>query len=693
MIEVLEKLFLRSLLDSLPESVFFKDTESRFMAVNRALAARLGLNDPSEAIGKTDFDFFKHPHAFQARNDELEILRTGTPLIAKEELELSENAPPCWVLTTKMPFYDNSGKIIGTFGISKDISDVKAAEDKLRESQDKLLRHHQQLEELVRHRTDELSAANKLLAQEIEERKVAEQSLRTSEDRYRRLIEVNPTYIYTVTLRKGYPITTEHGRGCVAVTGYTPEDYRSNPNLWIVMVHPEDRDLVKKFATEDLAQKNYQNQIEHRIIHKDGRVRWVRNTIVHHYNDSGELERYDGLVEDITSRKNIDERQRENERLRAVISMAKGVASNYSDIVDEISGHAESISRRVPKSSILFEHAASILDALSHASGLNNRLSAAAHAYSQDSSAKEFLKSVEIRKVVNRAIRSVKRLLSKQNISIKTFIPSDIPPVAANAEQLLDTLKNMLVNSVEAMPGEGSITITASSKRILKDSHRWNQTAKGGTYVVLRVADTGIGMDSETQKQVFEPFFSAKKERGFGLGLAMAQAAVKSWGGWILVRSKAGHGTVFRIFMPVAAKGKTDTDESPAKPAITLKGKTAIVIDDNTDLAKNVAATLESDGMHVVMAHSDADAINHLTEHIDRVSLFVVDMVLKNSDWKHVVERIYDLKPDANVIIMSGFSREFVRANMPVGAWSFIQKPFEQHSLLQLAGDILSRDM
>jgi len=686
----IEKLFLDSLINSLPDHIFFKDTESRFLMINRALASRFGLSDPALALGRTDFDFFSDGHAQEARNDEIEVMRTGKPIIAKEEFETTHSGKSLWVLTTKLPLYDTEGSLIGTFGVSRNVTEIKQAQQELQESKQHLIEHQNLLEETVRRRTEELSAANSRMQKEVLERRIAEHSLRNSEERYRRLIEVNPTYIYTVTLQKGAPLMTEHGDGCLSVTGYTPEEYVDNPNLWIIMVHPEDRDLVKRFATEDLTQRNHQNQIEHRIIHKDGRLRWVRNTVVHHYNDDGELVRYDGLVEDITARKYADERNRENDRLRAIIKMADGVAGHYSRIVNQIESHISAITRRVEKDEVLSEHAASIEDAINMVSSLNNRLSSAARAYSQNSSTAETLENVNIRKAVSKSIKSIKRQLEKKNIEIKTFIPSDVAHVRANQEQLLDTFTNMLLNASDALPAGGTITVTASAKNILRSSHRWNQAARGGKYVIVRVADTGIGMDRQTQENVFDTFFSSHKDGALGLGLAIAQAAVKSWGGWIRLRSKPGHGTVFRVFIPVADEEQHVVEE--VRPVTTLRGKTVLIAEDNHKVTEHITRSFQNEGMVVLTARTDAEAIDIFSRNMDKVALCIVDMVLGSSDWCKTVETIYELKPEANVIVMSGFSREFVRANLPVGAWSFLQKPFDSSALLELAHDIVTRD-
>ena len=687
----IEKLFLDSLINNLPDYIYFKDTDSRFLMINRALSAAFGLQEPSEALGNTDHKFYDEASADQARKDELKVMRSGKPLIGKEEYRPNDDGEPHWVLTTKLPLHDTDGQMIGTFGVSRDITEAKLAQQRLVESESALRHHQDTLEETVQQRTEELSTAKDRMAQEIQERKLIEQSLRVEEERYRRLLGVNATYIYTVTIEKRKAVTTEHGSGCINVTGYSPADFQDDPNLWIIMVHPEDRDFVKSFIIEDLTQRNNQNQIEHRIVHKDGRVRWVRNTVVHHYNDTGELIRYDGLVEDITARRFADERQRENERLRAVVNLAGGVAKSYSSAMSQIDKHAAAISKRVKKDDSLQEHAESISTAVASASTLNSRLQFAAKAYDHDPQAKDFLKALDLGKAVSKAVKSARKAFLPQNIEVETVLPTDLPRVSANLNQLLGTIISMLTNASEAMPDGGTITISASSKNILRSSHRWNQIARGGQFVILRIIDTGVGMDRELQKSVFNTFFTTRTDGSFGLGLAIAQASAKSWGGWIQLRSTPTKGSVFRVFIPTVKQ--TDALVEPKRPAITIKGRTALVVDDNEQCRNVVVKALTDQGMTVLTASNDIEAIDIFANNMDRISLCVIDLVLGTTNLERTITQIYDLKPEAQVIVTSGFSRDFARSNLPVGAWSFLQKPFEPSGLSRLATEIVARDL
>jgi diguanylate cyclase (GGDEF)-like protein/PAS domain S-box-containing protein len=167
---IAEKDLLRAFLEHIPDGVYFKDRASRFVRISRSLAVRFGLRDPVEAVNKTDFDIFSEEHARQAFADEQDIIRTGQPIVEAEEKETWPDGRETWVLTTKLPLVDHRGNIIGTMGISRDITERKRVESELRQYQIRL-------EELVTERTAELMEANTELELDIAARKLVEKEL------------------------------------------------------------------------------------------------------------------------------------------------------------------------------------------------------------------------------------------------------------------------------------------------------------------------------------------------------------------------------------------------------------------------------------------------------------------------------------------------------------------------------------
>lgn len=174
---------------------------------------------------------------------------------------------------------------------------------------DTLRTKFEKLAQQLLERTEELEQKNKALTTQIAERERVEHALKESDERYRRMVSAITAYVYTVVIRDGQAVGTTHSMGCLAVTGYAPEAYIADPFLWYTMIHPDDRQLVARQIGKILSGQDVP-PIEHRLVRRDGKIIWVRNTMASYRDESGRIIRYDGLMEDITKQKNIEDRLR-----------------------------------------------------------------------------------------------------------------------------------------------------------------------------------------------------------------------------------------------------------------------------------------------------------------------------------------------------------------------------------------------
>ena len=254
-----EEYLLNALLQNVPDHIYFKDTESRFMRISRAQAEIFGLSDPSQAVGKTDSDFFTEEHARLAYEDEQEIIRTGR-LLSKEEKETWSDRPDTWVLTTKMPLRDEEGKIIGTFGISRDITDRKRAED----------------------------------------------ALAKKTELFRLVSSSTTDYIFVDRVTDDGKTKLDLLIGALEqITGYTEEEYRAIGD-WSATIHPDDREKDDRDFQKLLNNEKVVSEI--RTLRKDGSTRWMKV-----YADpiwDGMAKRVVGIsgaVQDITEQKRAEQ--------------------------------------------------------------------------------------------------------------------------------------------------------------------------------------------------------------------------------------------------------------------------------------------------------------------------------------------------------------------------------------------------
>ena len=248
-----DKHLLHTLMDNLPDKIYFKDRESRFTQINLSLAHSFALDHPSQAVGKTDFDFYSVEHAELAYRDEQEIVRTGDPIIGKEEKETWPDGSVTWVSTTKMALRDSSGKIIGTFGVSRDITQSKRAEEALREG----------------------------------------------EEKYRSLVSNIPDVAWTVDDQLRFAFI---GNNIETLSGYSrAEVYEKGAQLYLDSLHPHDVQKVREGFRALLA-KGQPFDVECRLKRKDGVWIWVHDRAISSYEKNG-VRYADGLISDITERK------------------------------------------------------------------------------------------------------------------------------------------------------------------------------------------------------------------------------------------------------------------------------------------------------------------------------------------------------------------------------------------------------
>ena len=196
----------------------------------------------------------------------------------------------------------------------------------------------------------------------------------------------------------------------------------------------------------------------------------------------------------------------------------------------------------------------------------------------------------------------------------------------------------------------------------------------------LRIRDDGVGISKETARRAFEPFFTTKEEGvSFGLGLTIAQSTMQAMGGWMDIRGREGVGCTVRLFLP-----KTVATQTPAAVdrSTGTNGHAVLVVDDRPEDQAMMKDTLQKEGYTVHTASDAPGGVSVYRQHADKIAVIVVDHLLPGEGGEHVVREILKDDPEANVIVTSGFSRDYVRGNLPVGAWRFLQKPFEPDKLL-----------
>jgi two-component system, cell cycle sensor histidine kinase and response regulator CckA len=505
-------------------------------------------------------------------------------------------------------------------------------------------------------------------AQDITDRKQAEQRLAAAEVRYRTMVEQLPlgTYIRPLDLDEPNIYASPQVE---PLLGYPASAWESDPGLLARIVHPDDRERVFSAAAE-VRGNGRPTKLEYRYVAKDGTVVWVQDETYVVVDDDGTPLYVQGFLLDISERKNAEadrDRLRDElhhaQKLEAIGRLAGGVAHDFNNMLTAIKGYSELLLDKLEPGTPVHEHAAQIKRASEQAATLPRQLLA----FSRKQSLQPEL--VDLGGLVVNFGQMLQRLIGEQ-IHIETV--TSAPAFAwVDAGQLEQALINLALNARDAMPHGGTLTLVTRSVDVRPETAAEHGVAPG-TYSLVAVEDTGTGIDAETRARVFEPFFTTKPTgHGSGLGLSSVYGTISQSGGFIRLDSEPGRGTRFELYLPAARVAA-----APHAPSVLLAEDEAIV----RDLAVNV---LEGAGYEVLTASDGREALAFFDSHADEIDVVVTDLVMPELSGSALAERIRKRIPETPIIYMSGYADE-----RPNGDSShFLQKPFSADLLVGAVRD------
>lgn len=351
-----------------------------------------------------------------------------------------------------------------------------------------------------------------------------------------------------------------------------------------------------------------------------------------------------------------------------MISRLAGIIANeLNNWLSIISGHASSIADHLLPRTREHEDSLTIIDAVKHAEALAKRLMTISKAGIDDSA--QDCGIINTANIVNEAVSLTKETFAENNIIIE-FKESKSPSfVSANPDQLIDCIMHLLFNATDAMQNGGNITVDIINKR-----------HKDKDYVVIRIVDTGMGIPKKIIKDIFTPFFTTKNTKSsIGLGLTVVQSSIHKWNGFIKVSSRMNKGTVFSIFLPAAAN---TIDKNREK--LGTGGETILVVDNNMDTLSNIKKVLTDADYKVHTTNTGKDAISFFNKNSKTIDAVIIDLIMPGTDGKSVLTKILQKEPSINVVIISGFSKDYARGYLERGAWGFVQKPIDPTQLLNV---------
>jgi CheY-like chemotaxis protein len=264
--------------------------------------------------------------------------------------------------------------------------------------------------------------------------------------------------------------------------------------------------------------------------------------------------------------------------------------------------------------------------------------------------------------------------------------------VLADPTQVDQVLMNLMVNARDAMPGGGKLTIKAANITIDENYARMNLEAKPGRFVVITIADNGVGIPPHIINKIFEPFFTTKElSKGTGLGLSTALGIVKGHGGFINVYSEPGRGTQFKIYLPAAETPFMTPPESFGSLPLG-DGELILVVDDEIAIREITKGTLEAHGYRAITAADGTEAIALYAQHKDDIRLVLTDLMMPFMDGPVTIRALHKLNPHVKIIASSGLAENVKMAEFNGGVRAFLPKPYTAEKLLTTLKELLNED-
>ncbi len=627
-----ERTLLRSVIDTVPDVVFTKDMNGRFQLYNPPLLDLVGLEEGTDVMNKTVFDLYPRPMADLFNEDDQRVL-SGSAVFNKEEQSIRNTGEPQWYLTRKVPLRNPDGEIIGLIGVSRDITDRK--------------RFEAELSRVVMHLQVQI------------ERMPLGYLLTDHNFRYTRW---NPT--------------------AEQMFGFSEDEVLGKHPFELVI--PKHRHAEAARAFEGMRSGKTETNSVKTNVTKDGReiiCEWHNTPL---FNPDGSFSGLLSIAHDISVRRLLEEQLQQSQRIDAVGKLAGGIAHDFNNLLTIINGYASMILRSTPENEPNRKRLQAIKEAGERSAILTSQL--------LSFSRKQVLepKVVNLNDVVQNADSMLSRIIG-EDIDMSHSLSDDLALVKVDPARFEQVLMNLVINSRDAMPLGGKLTIETKNVTIDSEYARLHTDVRPGRYVVMTVSDTGHGIPDAVRRQIFEPYFTTKPSgKGTGLGLSVAYGNIKQSNGNIEVYSEPDVGTSFKVYLPAVNETNNEVvmvNESTEMPTGSEK---ILVVEDESGVRGLICATLVDLGYSIEEAATGEEALLKYGEMLTKPDLVITDVVMPGMGGRQLSEKLQDLTPGLPILFMSGYTDDaVVRHGILHEKVNFLQKPFAPTALAQKVRDVL----
>lgn len=517
------------------------------------------------------------------------------------------------------------------------------------------------------------------ILRDITSRKQAEIELRNSQQKFEALVNSIDGIVFEVdieTFRFQFV-----SRQVESLLGYPQQRWMDEPDFWERHLHPDDREEAIRYCKTETIQGR-DHEFEYRMIAADGRELWFRD-LVRVVCEDGKPRLLRGVMVDITKQRQTEVALHRSQKMEAVGRLAGGVAHDFNNLLTVIKGYSQLLLKSQPPDSIPRQYVEEIKKSADRSSALIRQLLAF--------SRRQVLQPhvIDLNALILDIREMLERLIS-EDIELGLSLDPALGRVKADPGQMEQVIMNLVVNARDAMPTGGTLSVITGNVELDEAVVHGRLDAHSGSYVMLAISDTGVGMDEYTKSHIYEPFFTTKAERGTGLGLSTVYGIVTQSNGFIEVESNAGEGTAFSIFLPRVDDDISLIPVSYSEPAHIEGTETILIVEDEEQLRKLVCEALRRCRYQVLEANNGEMALRVYKEHASQIDLLVTDVVMPRLSGPDLAQQILAENPAMKVIFMSGYSKNIpLDSGLPLKSIAFLWKPFEPYDLIQKVREVL----
>jgi len=376
------------------------------------------------------------------------------------------------------------------------------------------------------------------------------------------------------------------------------------------------------------------------------------------------------------------------QKMEAIGTLTGGIAHDFNNLMTAVLGCADLGLRAIKPFNPGYEELKQIQVAAQRAAELTRQLLLFSRKQQM-----EFV-PINLNTTVQNLLKILHRLIG-EDIRITTHLDSGLLSILGDRVSIEQAIMNLAVNARDAMPDGGKLTITTKNVDLGETLVKSMPESRAGKFVCLSILDTGVGIDEETLRHIFEPFFSTKGVgKGTGLGLSVVYGIIKQHQGWIGVHSKANQGTLFEMYLPPVFM-RVDNRAKSLLPAVPLRGNAEriLIVEDETNVMRFASKALGRNGYTVYTASSAEEALEVFKEEKGNFQMVFSDVVLPGKSGPKLVDELLNLNPDLRIVLSSGYiDHKSQRAAIQEKGFPFLAKPYTLSDLLKTVGEVLNRN-